>query len=79
LITCTEMEKLVNYVNLVYAFLFFKENTKINKLPLEVQPLFDEFFDVVPKEIPHDLTPMRDIQHCIDFISGSMLPNKEAY
>ena len=38
--------------------LFFKENPKINKLPLEEQPLLDEFFDVVLKEIPHDLTPM---------------------
>uniref|UniRef100_A0A2N9EKX8 CCHC-type domain-containing protein n=1 Tax=Fagus sylvatica TaxID=28930 RepID=A0A2N9EKX8_FAGSY len=38
-----------------------------------------EFSDVVPEEIPHGLPPMRDMQHCIDLVLGSVLPNKPAY
>nr|GEX62711.1 reverse transcriptase domain-containing protein [Tanacetum cinerariifolium] len=47
--------------------------------PLQVQPLLREFADVIPDDIPPGLPAMRDIQHCIDFISGSATPNKPAY
>nr|XP_029122223.1 uncharacterized protein LOC105045435 isoform X2 [Elaeis guineensis] len=35
--------------------------------------------DVVPEELPMGLPPMREIQHCIDFIPGAALPNETAY
>ena len=38
-----------------------------------------EFVDVVPKEIPHRLPPMRDIQHQIDLVPGSVFTNKSTY
>ena len=42
-------------------------------------PLLEEFKDVVPNEIPIGLPPMRNIQHHIDHVAGSALPNKAAY
>ncbi|KAL9275453.1 hypothetical protein AKJ16_DCAP13225 [Drosera capensis] len=48
-------------------------------VPAAIIPLLDEFFDVVPKDLPSGLPPMRDIQHCIDFVPGASIPNKAAY
>ena len=44
-----------------------------------MQPILEEFQDVIPEEIPHGLSPLRDIQHHIDLIPGDVLPNKAAY
>jgi len=46
--------------------------------PLEkVHCLLAEFEDVLAK--PTHLSPMRDIQHCIDFVPGASLPNLPCY
>jgi len=42
-------------------------------------PLLNDFQHVFPQEIPHGLPPQRSIQHKIDLILGSTLPNKLAY
>nr|GEX13420.1 putative reverse transcriptase domain-containing protein [Tanacetum cinerariifolium] len=44
-----------------------------------VKSLLEKFVDVMITELPSGLPPMRDIQHQIDLISGSSLPNKPAY
>ncbi|GJW54123.1 RNA-directed DNA polymerase [Tanacetum coccineum] len=44
-----------------------------------VQPLLQAYNQVFPTEIPSGLPPLRTIQHKIDFIPGSILPNKPAY
>ena len=61
----------------VYMLVVFEENEDSNEPPLIMKYLLEEFSNVVPKELPHGLPPMRDIQHCIDLILGSVLPNKE--
>ncbi|KAL1203463.1 putative mitochondrial protein [Cardamine amara subsp. amara] len=38
-----------------------------------------EYRDVFPKESPDGLPPIRGIEHQIDFVPGSSLPNKPAY
>ena len=37
------------------------------------------FVDMVPDELPSELPPLRDIQHVIDLVSGSQLPNLPYY
>ena len=55
------------------------EETENEKILKEVEPILEEFVDVVPKEISHGLPLMRDIRHQIDLIPGSFLPNTYAY
>ena len=45
----------------------------------EVSKLLSEFLDVAPNELPNDLPPMRNIQHTVDLVLGSQLPNLLAY
>ena len=56
-----------------------EENEQHKETPKIMQPILEEFQDVIPEEIPHGLPPLRDIQHHIDLIPGAVLPNKAAY
>uniref|UniRef100_A0A1J3GT37 RNA-directed DNA polymerase n=2 Tax=Noccaea caerulescens TaxID=107243 RepID=A0A1J3GT37_NOCCA len=48
-------------------------------LPSEMTKLLQEFRDVFPDESPKGLPPVRGIEHQIDFVPGSTLPNRPAY
>ncbi|XP_026416146.1 uncharacterized protein LOC113311530 [Papaver somniferum] len=48
-------------------------------VPVQVQPLLSKYSELFPKELPVTLPPLRDIQHCIDFIPGASLPNQAHY
>ncbi|XP_041027073.1 uncharacterized protein LOC121267294 [Juglans microcarpa x Juglans regia] len=48
-------------------------------LPAGVLQLLVEFSNLMPKDLPHRLLPMRDIQHQIDLVPGISLPNQLAY
>ncbi|GJV96511.1 putative CCCH-type zinc finger family protein [Tanacetum coccineum] len=63
----------------VFTLVAVEENDIISEAPLQVHPLLKEFADVIPDDIPPGLSAMRDIQHCIDFIPGSAIPNRPAY
>uniref|UniRef100_A0A1S4A3R9 Retrotransposon gag domain-containing protein n=1 Tax=Nicotiana tabacum TaxID=4097 RepID=A0A1S4A3R9_TOBAC len=38
-----------------------------------------DFEDVFPENIPYGLPPLREIEHQIDFVPGSQIPNRPAY
>ncbi|XP_043699834.1 uncharacterized protein LOC122650488 [Telopea speciosissima] len=44
-----------------------------------IKELLSDFSDVVSDELPDELLPMRGIQHAIDLVPGSVLPNLPAY
>ena len=62
-----------------FGFVLLIEQNCGTNMPPEIMELLSKFPDVIPKEIPSGLPPMRDIQHAIDFVPGAVIPNKPAY
>ncbi|XP_071710387.1 uncharacterized protein [Rutidosis leptorrhynchoides] len=75
----TDFELATKDCSMVFALVVEESNPSNNQSPPEVQPLLSDFRDVLPEDIPSGLLPMRDIQHCIDFLPGVVIPNKPAY
>ncbi|XP_071939171.1 uncharacterized protein [Coffea arabica] len=69
--------------NQVLFILFCKGSLFTNasdaSLPSSITNLLQEYQDVFPEDIPTGLPPLRGIEHQIDFIPGSSLPNKAPY
>ncbi|XP_022891902.1 uncharacterized protein LOC111406756 [Olea europaea var. sylvestris] len=78
-LTGAEVRKNIEETREAYVLFVLEENEEHTELPPIMGNLLHEFTDVIPDEIPPGLPPMRDIQHCIDFIPGASLPNKVAY
>ncbi|GKC75614.1 putative reverse transcriptase domain-containing protein [Tanacetum coccineum] len=69
----------VNKATDVFALVVMESNDGGDDVPNLVAPIIEEFADVFPNELPPGLPPMRDIQHCIDFVPGAVIPHKGAY
>ncbi|XP_074265964.1 uncharacterized protein LOC141588419 [Silene latifolia] len=64
----------------VMFFLSREINTEEgHDVPAEVQPLIQKYKEVFPAELPCGLPPLRGIEHHIDLVPGSVLPNRPAY
>jgi hypothetical protein len=64
----------------VYALMPCEEGASIDdEVLVELQEVLTKFVDLMPENLPPGLPPMRDIQHHIDLVMGSSLPNRPAF
>ena len=56
-----------------------KDAGNISSIPKKAAELLNNFSDIGPVDLPSELPPLHNIQHSIDFMSGSQLPNFPAY
>jgi hypothetical protein len=64
----------------ILLFLVGRESKQLDgKDPKSVKFLLQEFEDLMPEDLPQQLPLLRDIQHAIDFVPGSSLPNLPYY
>ena len=63
----------------VVYLLLSKESCKVEELPEEAKELVEEFANVFPVELPDELPPFCDIQHQINLLPESSLPNQPYY
>ncbi|XP_074293106.1 uncharacterized protein LOC141620027 [Silene latifolia] len=50
-----------------------------HQLPAEIRTLLEHYQDVLPAQLPSGLPPLRGIEHQIDLVPGSVLPNRPVY
>jgi hypothetical protein len=55
------------------------ESGNMSSVPPKIQPLLNEFKEIVADDLPLGLPPLRSISHQIDLIPRSSLPNKSPY
>ncbi len=56
-----------------------KEAIKVVSLHKCIQQMLEEFPDVMPKELPNELPPRRQVDHAIEVMSGVAPPTKAPY
>lgn len=59
--------------------IFVVDNPNKIVVPASVEFLLQEYKDVLPKEVPNGLPPLKGIEHHIDLIPGPSLPNRPVY
>lgn len=62
-----------------FALVVTEANGDSPELSPRVKSLVEDFVDVATIELSSGLQPMRDIQHCIDFVPQAVISHKSAY
>lgn len=80
LITKSQILEECESTDVVYFLLLASSTSSlVPTAPAAFLELLTEFQDVFPSELPNGLPPLRDIQHCIDLVPNSTLPNRPHY
>ena len=79
MLTMRQFTRVMHEENLVLMLVTRETHQGDNNTPIELSDLLEEFQDIMPDEMPNQLPPMREIQHAIDLIPGSTLPNVSHY
>ena len=64
---------------LMYKDILIVSNEIDKSLPSVIVDLLQKNKDLFPEDVPNGLPPIRGIEHQIDFIPGSSIPNRLAY
>ncbi|KAL3726789.1 hypothetical protein ACJRO7_031655 [Eucalyptus globulus] len=76
----TRVERAISKQKNVFALLVVEKKSEIERpIHPKMHCLLKEFAYVFPEDLPLGLPPIRGIEHQIDLIPGSPLPNKPAY
>ena len=76
LISHDQIEKSLNEGLTCYALVARETEPETElQIPGHIRPILEEFSEALPKNLPGELSPMRDIQHAIDLVPGPTLPN----
>jgi hypothetical protein len=78
-LTMRQFSRIVQAEDMVLLVVSREEKQEDDIIPTEFSAMLEEFQDIMPDEIPNQLPPMREVQHAIDLIQGSTLPNLPHY
>ena len=82
-IKANKVKQAMHYKRPILLFIFKEALTSLTNLapadPSELTSLLQDYKDVFPEVSPNGLPPIRRIEHQIDFVPGSTLPNRPAY
>ena len=63
----------------MYKEAYFNTDDLDHSLPRVAVSLLQEYEDLFPNDVPSGLSPIRGIEHQIDFVPGATIPNRPAY
>ena len=80
LISHDQIEKSLHEGSTCYALVAREADRNSEEHILEhIKTILEEFSEALPQDLLGELPPLRDIQHAIDLVPGSSLPNLPHY
>jgi hypothetical protein len=70
-----QLSLVMHYDNMVLLVVRREVKQEDGNVPVEFSAMLEEFRDIMSDEILNQLPPIREVQHAIDLIPGSTLPN----